>query len=98
MLLHPASFTVSRDGSSAELAKAPALDPFLGLSLQRGPGRAGKGVGVMYLDRLCPITASNITSFNLYNTSIDPSGCYHAAIVAQVWAQLSFGGLFESSL
>lgn len=83
-------------------SKAPTLDPFLGsrrgLSLQKAPGRAGKGVSVMYLDRPCPITTSNITSFNLYNGTIDPSGCYPAAIAAQVWAQLSFGGLFESSL
>lgn len=45
----------------------------------------------------CPITTNNITSFNLYNTCIDPSGCYHAAITAQGSAQLSFRGLFEST-
>lgn len=60
-----------KDGSSAEWAKAP-LDPFLGLSLQQGQWRAGRGVGVTYPDRSCPITTSNITSFNLYNASIDP--------------------------
>ena len=43
----------------------------------------------------CPITRNNITSFNLYNTCIDPSGCYHAAIAAQGSAQLQ--GLFEST-
>lgn len=70
-----------------------------GPSLQQGPVEGWeKGVGVMYLDRPCPITTSNITSFNLYNTSIDPSGGYLAAIAAQVCPQLSFGGLFESSL
>lgn len=73
------------------------LTPFWGITagslrLQQEQRRAGKGVGVMYLDRPCPITTSNITSFNLYNTSIDPSGCYQAAIAAQVWAQLSFRG------
>lgn len=56
-----------------------------GFSLQQGLEGAGKGVGVMYLDRSCPITTSNITSFNLYNTSIDPSGCYQPTIAAQVW-------------
>lgn len=51
-----------------------------------------KGVSVMQCDTPCPITTGNITSFNLYNTCIDPSGRYHAAIAAQSSAQLSFTG------
>lgn len=58
----------------------------------RDRGRAGKGVSIMRRDMPCPITTDNITSFNLYNTCIDPSGRYRAAITAQSSAQLSFRG------
>ena len=79
-----------------EAELVPTLDPFLGIRAgaqpTAGAGEGGKRDRVMSLDRPCSITTSNITSFNLYSTSIDPSGCYHAAIAAQVWARLSFGG------
>lgn len=96
-MLLPARFGVSRDGSSAEWKKASTHDLLPWdhgrvSSCTGGRERAGKGVGVMYLDWPCPITTNDITSFNLYNTGIDPSGCYRAVIAAQVWAQLSFGG------
>lgn len=102
-MLLPARVSASRDGSSAEWEKASTLDLLLGITAGSHPAaggreRAGKGVGVMYLDWPCPITTNDITSFNLYNTGIDPSGCYRAVISAQVWAQLSLGGVFESSL
>lgn len=47
-------------------------------------GRAERGVSIVECDTPCPITRNNITSFNLYNTRIDPSGCYQAAIAAQL--------------
>lgn len=55
-----------------------------------------KGVSIMDCDTPCPITSSNITSFNLYNARIDPS-CYHGAIAAEGSAQLSFGGCLNPS-
>lgn len=54
------------------------------------PAQGREGVSITQCDAPCPITTENITSFNLYNTCIDPSGCYHAAIAARGWAQLSF--------
>lgn len=97
--LQPGQITMARDGSLRR-RRLQHLTLFLGslrgLNLNptwsRDRGRAEKGVSIMWCDKPCPITTNNITSFNLYNTCIDPCGCYQAAITAQGWAQLSFRG------
>lgn len=98
--LQPGQITVVSNGSLAEQVKASTLDPLLGIiaepqpqpNLEQGKRKGRKGVSIMQCDMPCPITTNNITSFNLYNTCIDPSGCYHATITAQGSAQLSFRG------
>lgn len=55
-----------------------------------------EGVSITQCDTPCPITTNNITSFNLFNTCIDPS-CYLAEITAQGPAQLSFRGCLNPS-